>query len=84
MKEEISNDLLINNTINIDNAIGEFQSSKDKQVEYWNKIRYYLDISMIILIILGALHYIKYQKEQYGKDFSWNKFMFVNSCSNKN
>ena len=53
-------------------------------IEYWNNIRNYLDILMIILIIVGTIHYIKYQSNNYGKDFSWNKFFFVNSCSNKN
>jgi hypothetical protein len=56
----------------------------DDNIKYWNNKRYCLDILMIMFIVFGTIHYIRYQRINYGKDFSWNKFFFVNSCSNKN
>lgn len=56
----------------------------EDSIKYWNNKRKCLDTLMITLIIIGTIHYIKYQHDNYGKNFSWNKFLFVNSCSNIN
>jgi hypothetical protein len=55
--------------------------NKNKTTDYWTSIRYYLDIIMVVLILLGVIHYIIRQNKEFGKGFSWSKLLFVSKCS---
>lgn len=57
------------------------EENNKKEIKSWNSRRDYLDILMILFIVVGVIHYIIRQRNEFGKGFSWSKFFFVNRCS---
>jgi hypothetical protein len=55
--------------------------NEEKEIDLWDSRRKYIDIAMIIFIVLGVIHYIIRQQIDFGKTFSWSKFLFVSRCS---
>lgn len=54
-------------------------------VSTFEKARFGLEISMIIIIIIGYMHYFAIQRRDYKQDFSWLKFVFgTKQCSKLN
>lgn len=45
-------------------------------VDRYEKVRFALQITMIILIIVGYIHYFAFQWYDHRDDFSWLKFIF--------
>jgi hypothetical protein len=45
-------------------------------VSRYEKARFVLEITMIVLIVIGYIHYYIIQKRDYKSDFSWLKFVF--------
>lgn len=45
-------------------------------VSRFEKARTVLEISMVVLIVVGYAHYFILQRRDYGSDFSWPKFVF--------
>lgn len=75
--------LLIDQTLKKDAA---FKQNKDpsKDVSMNTKISQYINIMVIILIIIGTIHYMILQKIEYKDKFSLFKFFFIiNNCSKK-
>lgn len=57
------------------------EENNKTEIKSWSSRRNYLDILMGIFIVIGAIHYIIRQRSEFGKGFSWSKFLFVNRCS---
>lgn len=55
--------------------------NKEKLITLWNSRRKYIDIGMIVFIVFSVIHYIIRQQAEFGKSFSWSKFLFVSRCS---
>jgi hypothetical protein len=54
-----------------------------KQEKLFVEISKYINMSIIIIIILGAIHYVYLQKIEYKSNFSFYKFLFsYGTCKN--
>jgi len=75
--------LLIDQTIKKDIS---FKQNKDTNVDISinKKISHYINILIIVLIIIGTIHYMILQKKQHKENFSLFKFFFIVKQCSKN
>ena len=62
----------------IDNMIKLYSNTLEDKESY-NKIRHYLYISLIVVIILGYIHYFIRAKKDFGSKFNYMTFIFGKS-----